>query len=58
MTPFRQGQKEWEKAVVQRRLGERSYEVDTPQGTYRRNRVHLWRTRETETIVTCASPVT
>ena len=32
---------------VQRRLDERSYEVDTPEGTYRRNRVHLRRTRET-----------
>ena len=51
MKPFRQGQKEWEKAVVQRRLDERSYKVDTPQGTYRRNRVHLRRTRETETTV-------
>ena len=51
MKPFRQGQKEWEKAVVQRRLDERSYEVDTPQGTYRRNRVHLRRTCETETTV-------
>ena len=47
MKPFRHGQKEWEKAVVQRRLDERSYEVDTPEGTYRRNRVHLRRTRET-----------
>ena len=46
MKPFRHEQKEWEKAVVQRRLDERSYEVDTPEGTYRRNRVHL-RTRET-----------
>ena len=36
---------------MQRRLDERSYEVDTPQGKYRRNRVHLRRTRETETTV-------
>ena len=36
---------------MQRRLDERSYEVDTPQGTYRRNRVHLRGTRETETTV-------
>ena len=32
---------------MQRRLDERSYEVDTPEGTYRRNQVHLRRTRET-----------
>ena len=51
MKPFRQGQKEWEKSVVQRRIDERSYEVDAPQGTYRCNRVHLRRTRETETTV-------
>ena len=49
MKPFRLGQKAWEKAVVQRRLDERSYEVDTPDGTYRRNRVHLRRTREEAT---------
>ena len=41
----------WEKAVVQRRLDEFSYEVDTPEGTYRRNRVLLRRTLETETSV-------
>lgn len=36
----------WDKAVVQEQIGERSYAVQTPQGTYRRNRVHLRRTPE------------
>lgn len=47
MKPFRLGQKEWKKAVVNRRLDDRSYEVETPEGTYRRNRVHLRKTGET-----------
>ena len=41
MKPFRLGQKTWRRGTVTTRLDERSYEVDTPTGTYRRNRVHL-----------------
>ena len=33
-----------EKGIVKRRLGERSYEVETPDAVYRRNRVHLKKT--------------
>ncbi|KAK2549086.1 Uncharacterized protein P5673_030588 [Acropora cervicornis] len=41
MRPFRLGQKEWEKATVTKRHDERSYEVESANGTYRRNRVDL-----------------
>ena len=46
MRPFRIGQKQWEKAVVSERLDERSYTVETPSGTFRRNRIDLKRTNE------------
>lgn len=46
MQPFIKGRKEWRKAVVTQRLDERSYEVDTGNGTYRRNRVHLRKSGE------------
>ena len=41
MRPFRLGQKAWEKATVVKRYDERSYEVETDTGSYRRNRVDL-----------------
>ena len=41
MRPFRLGQKAWEKATVTKRHDERSNEVETESGTYRRNRVDL-----------------
>ena len=41
MRPFRLGKKVWEKATVTNRLDERSYEVETQVGTYRRNRADL-----------------
>ena len=41
MRPFRLGQKAWEKAIVVKRYDERSYEVETDSGFYRRNRVDL-----------------
>ena len=41
LKPFRLGQKEWSKGTVVARLDERSYDVQTPTGTYRRNRVHI-----------------
>ena len=41
------GQKEWKKGVVVERLDERSYEVETADGSsYRRNRAHLKKTNE------------
>ena len=47
MKPYRSGDVEWKKAIVMRRLDERSYEVETPEGLYRRNRVDLKNTPET-----------
>ena len=44
--PWEVGKKEWQKGVVKKRLDERSYEVELPQGVLRRNRVHLRRTNE------------
>ena len=47
MKPFVLGQKEWKKGVVVERLDERSYEVETADGSsYRRNRAHLKKTNE------------
>ena len=47
MKPFALNKKEWKKAVVRSRLDERSYEVETADGTsYRRNRAHLRMTKE------------
>ena len=45
--PFIQGQKEWKKGVVVERLDERSYQVETADGSsYRRKTVHFKRTNE------------
>ncbi|CAB4004970.1 Transposon Ty3-G Gag-Pol poly [Paramuricea clavata] len=44
--PFRLGRKEWEKSVVQKRLDQRSYEIETPHAILRRNRVQLRKTNE------------
>lgn len=41
MRPFTLGWKAWEKATVTKRYDERSYEVESEKGTYRRNRVDL-----------------
>ena len=46
MKPLVQGQKAWRKALVNRRLDERSYVVETTTGVYRRNRVDLKKTQE------------
>ena len=46
MKPFQLGEKKWGKAIVNKRLDERSYEVETNSGTYRRNRVHLRKSNE------------
>ena len=45
--PFIQGQKEWKKGVVVERLDEKSYEVETAEGSsYRHNMVHFKQTNE------------
>ena len=41
LKPFRLGQKGWNKGTVVARLDERSYDIETPDGMYRRNRVHI-----------------
>lgn len=41
MRPFRLGQQVWEQATVTKRHDERSYEVETEKGTYRRNKADL-----------------
>ena len=46
MKPFKLGEKKWNKGVIQHRLDERSYEVETDDGTYRRNRMHLKKSYE------------
>ena len=46
MKPLIQGEKAWQKAIVTRRLDDRSYMVQTNNGVYRRNRVHLRKTLE------------
>ena len=47
MKPFKLGAKSWPKAQVTARLDERSYTVETENGTvYRRNRQHLKKTPE------------
>ena len=45
LKPFILGQKEWKRGVVVERLDERSYEIETADGSsYRRNRAHLKKT--------------
>ena len=46
MKPFKLGEKKWNKGVIQHRLDERSYEVETDDGTYRCNRIHLKKSNE------------
>ncbi|XP_029182414.2 uncharacterized protein K02A2.6-like [Acropora millepora] len=46
--PFQLGDKVWRKGSVTSRRDERSYVVESPDGaTYRRNRLHLKKTKET-----------
>ena len=47
LKPFRMGKKEWEKGVVHKRLDEQSYEIETPSGTFRKNRIDMRKTSET-----------
>ena len=41
LKPIRLGQKGWNKGTVVTRLDERSYDIETPDGMYRRNRAHI-----------------
>ena len=41
LKPFRLGQKGWNQGTVVARLDERSYDIETPDRIYRRNRVHI-----------------
>ena len=43
LKPFRLGQKGWNKGTVVASLDERSYDIETPDGMYRQNRVHIRR---------------
>lgn len=57
MKPYRKGQKQWEKATITRRLDERSYDVETDTGTFRRNRNHLRKTNEKDPEQTQTTPI-
>ena len=46
LKPFQLGKQEWQRGIVQSRLDERSYEVETPQYVVRRSLVHLLKTNE------------
>ncbi len=47
MKPFRLGETAWRKAIVTKRLDQRSYDVETADGAvYRRNRKYLRKTHE------------
>jgi len=46
MKAHKVGDKKWQKGVVTQRLDERSYEIETDTGTYRRNCVHLRKSKE------------
>lgn len=55
---FQLGQKEWKKGVVVERLEERSYEIETADGsTYRLNRIHLQKTNEPPPGETVSEPL-
>ena len=46
MRPFQLNKKTWDKALVKRKLDDRSYEVEANDTSYRRDRVDLRRTQE------------
>merc|ERR1712030_28199 len=56
--PLVAGNSRWAKGTVTKRLDERSYEVATDAGTYRRNRVHLRPSKEQQIPVTPGTSVT
>ena len=46
MKPLVAGKNKWTKGIVKKRLDERSYEVATDTGTFRKNRIHLRNSKE------------
>ena len=60
LQPFMLGEKKWRKGVIKRRLDDRSYEVETTEGSLlRRNRVHMKKVEEPpQDIVASPEPVT
>ena len=52
MQPYIKGDRRWKRATVRRRLDERSYEVETSEGLYRRNRRHLRKSAEAPVTTT------
>merc|ERR1712030_309203 len=56
--PLVAGNSRWAKGTVTKRLDERSYEVATDTGSYRRNRVHLRPSKEQQIPVTQGPRVT
>ena len=54
LKPFRLGQKGWNKGTVVARLEERPCDIDTPDGMYRRNRVHIRKDNVSEDAVPTA----
>ena len=46
MKSFKLGQREWQKGQLTKCLDQTSFEVKTPSGVFRRNRVHLKKTEE------------
>ena len=57
LKPFVKGKKQWLKGTVTQRMDERSYEVDTPSGSYRRNWVHLKKTTEEPPNASLRTPI-
>ena len=52
MKPFKLGEKEWKKGQIVQRLDQRSYDVETDDGTlYRRNRRHIKKTKEMPSVI-------
>ena len=44
--PWQVGTEEWDKDVIRKRLDDRSFEGELPNGVLQRNRVHLRKTSE------------
>ena len=49
--PLKLGQKTWDKAVVNKQISDRSYEIETAKGSFIRNRVHLRKTKEAPPVI-------
>ena len=56
MQPYIKGDRRWKRATVRRRLDERSYDVETSEGLYRRIRRHLKKSAEAP-VTTTEQPI-